>query len=99
MSSEDQLANKLDVIAKLLYMQTRSRIEDLKAKLLKTELQRKAYEVLDGKKTIKEIAAAAGYKDTRALETFLPEWESKGLILSFGKRASRRYVNIENLEI
>jgi hypothetical protein len=89
----------LGLIAKLLYMQTRPRIEKLKAHLLRTPQQKKAYDALDGKRTIKEIAQLAGYSGTRVLETLLPEWESKGLILSIGKGQNKKYLNIENLEV
>lgn len=95
----DDLLKKATIIAKLLYMQTRSRIEELKVKLLRTVQQKKAYVALDGKKTIKEIAQVAGYSNTRTLETMLPEWERQGLILSIGKGPNKKYVNIENLEV
>jgi len=80
-------------------MQTRPRIEELKIQLLKTPQQKKAYAALDGKRSIKEIAQIAGYADPRPLETMLPEWESKGLILSMEKGPSKKYVDIENLEV
>lgn len=99
MSKEDELLKKATIAAKLLYMQTRPRVEELKAQLLRTSQQKKAYDALDGKKSIKEIAQVAGYADSRPLETMLPEWESKGSILSVGKGTSKKYVNIENLEV
>lgn len=99
MTSNDELLTKMTIVAKLLYMQTRPRIEELKAQLLKTPQQKKAYDVLDGEKSIKEIAQVAGYSNTRTLETMLPEWERKGLILSTGKTTTKKYVNIENLEV
>lgn len=99
MSMADELLKKATVMAKLLYMQMRPRIEELKKQLLKTPQQEKAYEVLDGRHSIKEIAQAAGYTDTRGLETLLPEWEKTGLILSIGKGPNKKYVNIENLEV
>jgi len=99
MSKDDALLKKVTIATKLLYMQTRPRIEELKAQFLKTPQQKKAYEALDGKRTIKEIAQIAGYADSRPLETMLPELESKGLILSMGRGPNKKYVNIENLEI
>lgn len=99
MSKNDELLKKITIVAKLLYMQTRPRIEELKTQLLKTPQQKKAYNALDGKKSIKEVAQIAGYADPRPLETMLPEWESKGLILSIGKSTAKKYVNIENLEV
>jgi len=99
MSKNDELLQKISIVAKLLYMQTRPRIEELKAQFLKTPQQKKAYEALDGKRSIKEIAQIAGYSDSRPLESMLPEWENKGLILSIGKSTAKKYVNIENLEV
>jgi hypothetical protein len=99
MSQNEDLLRKATIMTKLLYMQTRPRIEELKVQLLKTPQQKKAYDVLDGKKSIKEIAQFAGYADSRPLETILPEWERKGLILSIGKSTAKKYVNIENLEV
>jgi hypothetical protein len=99
MSKNDELLKQVTIVAKLLYMQTRPRIEELKVQLLKTPQQKKAYKALDGKRSIKEIAQFAGYADSRPLETLLPEWESKGLILSIGKSTAKKYVSIENLEV
>ena len=99
MSQNEELLKKVTIITKLLYMQTRPRIEELKPQLLKTPQQKKAYDALDGKRSIKEIAQIAGYADSRPLETVLPEWESKGLILSIGKSTGKKYINIENLEV
>jgi hypothetical protein len=99
MSKDDELLKKVTLAAKLLYMQTRPRIEELKMQFLKTSQQQKAYEALDGKRSIKEITRIAGYADSRPLETMLPEWENKGLILSIGKGTAKKYVNIENLEV
>jgi hypothetical protein len=99
MSSDDEILKKVTIVAKLLYMQTRPRIEELKAQLLKTPPQKKAYAALDGERSIKDLAQIAGYADSRTLETALPEWESKGLILSIGKGTAKKYVNIENLGV
>lgn len=99
MSKNDELLKKISIVAKLLYMQTRPRIEELKVQFLKTPQQKKAYAALDGKRSIKEVAQIAGYSDSRPLETMLPEWENKGLILSLGKSTAKKYINIENLEV
>jgi len=96
-SSERDIVKKLDVISKLLYMQTKPRIEALKAELVKTERHVKVYDAIDANSTIKQIATKAGYRGTRALESLLPDWEKKGLITSFGKRRGKRYITIENL--
>jgi len=96
-SSEDEIAKKLDVICKLLYMQIKPRVEELKESLVKTEMQQKAYDAIDADKKIQQIATEAGYKGPRALESLLPEWEKKGLITSFGKGPRKKYATIENL--
>jgi len=90
---------KTAIIAKLLYVQTRPKIEELKVQLLKTPQQEKAYDALDGEKTIKEVAQAASYSSTSTLEELLPEWERRGLILSNGKGRAKKYLNLENLEV
>jgi hypothetical protein len=95
--SNREVVEKLDAICKLVYMQTKPHVEQLKSTLIKTEKQQKIYDTLDGKKTIEQIAKEAGYSDPRPLKGLLPEWEKKGLILSLGKKANKRYVNIENL--
>jgi AraC-like DNA-binding protein len=97
--ANDELLKKATIVVKLLYMQMRPRIEELKIQFLKTLQQKKAYDALDGRHSIKEIAQAAGYSDTRGLETFLPEWKKKGLILSIGKDPNKKYTNIENMEV
>jgi hypothetical protein len=91
-----EIVNRLDVICKLLYIQIKPKMEELRATLIKTEKQQKLYDILDGEKTIEQIAKESGY-NPRPLEGLLPDWERKGLIMSIGKRASKRYVNIENL--
>ena len=96
-NSEKDMVKKLDVISKLLYMQTKPRIEELKQELIKTEKQQKVYDALDGNKTIKQIANEVSYKDPRILRSVLPEWERKGLITSFGKGPKKRYATIEDL--
>lgn len=96
-SSERDIVKKLDVIGKLLYMQIKPRIEELKAELIKTEKQVKVYDAIDANSTIRQIATQAGYKSTSTLESLLPDWEKKGLITSFGKGRGKRYATIENL--
>ena len=96
-NSEKDMVKKFDVISKLLYMQTKPRIEELKAKLIKTENQQKVYDAIDGNKAMQQIAEEAGYKGTRVLQSLLPEWEKNGLITSFGKGTRKRYATIENL--
>jgi hypothetical protein len=54
--------------------------------VLKTPQQRKAYDALDEKKTIKEVPQVSNYSSTSTLEELLPLWERKGVILSIGKR-------------
>ena len=98
-SQNEELSKRMSIIAKLLYIQTRSKIEELKAQLVKTPQQKQAYEALDGQKTIKEIAQVSSYTSTSTLEELLPEWERKGLILSIGKGRNKKYLNIENLEV
>jgi predicted Rossmann fold nucleotide-binding protein DprA/Smf involved in DNA uptake len=95
---EDPVLKKLDIIAKLLYIQIRPGIEGLKAKLVKTEKQKLIYNALDGKRSIDEVAKSAN-ASVRLVEKTLPEWERQGLILGFGKGAGKRYVSIENLEV
>jgi len=92
------IVQKLDIIAKLLYMQTRGRVEELKAKLLKTEKQKRIYSLLDGKRSIQQIARAANCS-VRLVKGLLPEWEKTGFILGFGKGASKKYCNLENLGV
>lgn len=96
-SFEKDMVKKLDVIGNLLYMQIKPRIEELKAELIKTEKHAKVYDAIDANKTINQIAAEAGYKSSRTLESLLPEWEKKGLLTSFGKGPRKRYATIENL--
>jgi predicted Rossmann fold nucleotide-binding protein DprA/Smf involved in DNA uptake len=96
--SKDSMLEKLDIIAKLLYMQVRPRIEELKTKYVKTNKQKQIYDVLDGKKTIDEIARVTN-ASIRLVKGTLPKWEKQGMILGFGKGAGKRYISIENLEV
>lgn len=98
MNSEELMLKKLDVIAKLLYMQTIQRVEELKVKLVKTEKQKLIYNALNGKRSMNEVAKAAN-TSLRLVKGTVPEWERQGLILGFGKGVEKRYVNIENLEV
>lgn len=96
---EEEINNKLSIICKLLSLRLRPGIEVLKKELLKTEAQEKAYYALDGRRNMEEIASSAGYSNTRSLESLLPEWEKKGLIISIGRGPYKRYLNLENLEV
>lgn len=97
--NNSELLKKTEIIAKLLYVQIRPKIEELKVQLLKTPQQKRAYDALDGEKTIKEVAQAASYSSTSTLEELLPEWERRGLILSKGKGRLKKYLNLENLDV
>ncbi len=99
MSEDDELLKIITIATRLLCMQIRPRIEGLKTQLLKTSQQGKAYDALDGKRSIEEIAHFAGYSNTRTLETMLPDWERQGFILSTGKGAGKKYLNIDNLGV
>lgn len=98
MSTEDPLIKRLDIIAKLLYMQTQPEINELKAKLVRTGIQKKIYSLLDGTKTAKEVATTAKCSEISVWKT-LPDWEAQGLIVGVGKGKAKKYVNIENLEV
>ena len=89
MNTEDPLTKKLDIMAKLLYMQTRPKINELKTKLVKTDIQKRIYSSLDGTKTAKEVAAAAKCSEISVWRT-LPEWEDQGLIIGFGKGKAKK---------
>jgi len=96
--TEDEASAKLGLIAKLLYMQIRPSIEQLKSKLLTSEKHGKIYAILDGEKTIKEIARSSDCS-VRLVAGLLPVWERNGLILGIGKTPNKKYFNIENLEV
>jgi len=96
--SEKEGVEKLTNVIRLLALTTRPRIEELKKELLKNPQHKKAYEALDGTKTVMEISRKAGYSP-RGMEGLLPEWERMGLILSIGKGKGKRYVNLENMDI
>ncbi len=90
--------NKLDLIIKLLYMQTRHSIESLEKSLIKTDKQKKLYRSLDGKRNMEQLHKFTGVS-VKTVEPLLPEWEKKGLILAFGKGKNKRYLSLENLEL
>jgi len=92
------IAKKLDIIAKLLYIQNIGRVEEMKGKFLKTEKQKKIYSLLNGRRSIQQIAKSANCS-VRLVRGLLPEWERAGFILGFGKGAAKKYCNLENLEV
>lgn len=98
MPENSEIAKRLDMLIKLSRMQLMPKISELKKELLVTDSQRKAYEALDGTRTIAQIARSAGYRDESTLRVLLPEWERRGLILGVGKGPAKKYVNMENLE-
>ena len=94
----DATLGKLDLIAKLLYMQSRQNMLNLEKILLKTDKQKKLYRALNGKRNMKQLQQLTGVS-VKTMEPLLPEWEKNGLILSFGKGNNKRYTSLENLEI
>ena len=96
--SDDDIVPKLDLITKLLYIQTKLKIMSLEELLVKTEKQKKLYDALDGKQSMSQLQEIAGIS-VKTMEPLLPEWEKKGLIMSFGKGRSKKYVSLQNLEI
>jgi hypothetical protein len=99
MGDERDVERKLDVLVKLTRMQLMPKVSELKKELVTTDRQKRAYDALDGTKTITQVAGAAGYTDESTLKDLLPTWESRGLIISVGKGPAKKYVNIENLEV
>jgi len=95
---EDNIVLKLDLIAKLLYIQTKPKISSLENSLVKTEKQKKLYDALDGKQNMNQLQEIAGIS-VKTMEPLLPEWEKRGLIISFGKGRSKKYISLQNLEI
>jgi DNA-binding MarR family transcriptional regulator len=94
----DEMLKKLAIICKLLYMQVKPKTERLKEELKLTQKQKQVYELCNGKNSLQEIAKKAKCSE-RYVKRLLPEWEKMGLIISTGKGAGKRYVNIENLEV
>ena len=99
MSSENrEVVARISTMTKLLYMQIRPQIEERKRKLKLTQKQLRVYDACDSESTIEQIADRADCS-VRYVEGLLPAWEKLGLILSIGKGRSKRYTNIENLEV
>lgn len=96
--SDENILSKLDVIAKLLFMQTRHNLASLESMLIKTDKQKLLYHSLDGKRNMEQLHTLTGIS-VKTMEPLLPEWEKKGLILSFGKGKTKRYLSLENMEI
>ena len=99
MSSEnEECLKKLSIISRLLYMRIRPLIEERKRKLKLTKKQMQIYVACDGTNAIEQIAEKAE-SSVRYVEGLLPKWGRMGLILSTGKGALKRYINIESLEV
>lgn len=98
MNSEYDVYLKLDLIAKLLYIQTKNHVKQIENEIIKTDKQKKLYLSLNGEHTMEQLQKLTGIS-VKTMEPLLPEWEKQGLILSFGKGKSKRYVNLENLVI
>lgn len=96
-NKDEEILSRLSIMCKLLYMQVRPRTEKL-IKMKLTKKQMRAYVLCNGKNRMDEIAKKAECSQ-RLVEGLLPEWEKKGLIVSIGKGPSKRYINIENLEV
>lgn len=94
----DDIVLKLDLIVKLLYMQSKQGITSLEKSLVKTEKQKKLYHALDGTRNMAQLQKIAGIS-VKTMEPLLPEWEKNGLIISLGKGPSKRYTSLQNLEI
>lgn len=96
-ASDNDVSEKLDLIAKLLFMQVRLQAEALIEKEITTDKQKKLYSALDGNSNIKAIAKSTKLSEIWLRQT-LPGWERKGIILSYGKGNAKRYVNLDNLD-
>lgn len=97
-SSQNDISVKLSLIAKLLYIQTKHQIKLIEKEIIKTDKQKKLYLSLDGKHNMEELQKLTGVS-VKTIEPLLPEWERQGLIISFGKGNSKRYVNLANMVI
>ena len=97
-SVQNDIYLKLTLIAKLLYLQTKNQIKLIENEIIKTDKQKKLYLSLNGKRSMEELQKLTGVS-VKTMEPLLPEWEKLGLILSFGKGRSKKYVNLENLVI
>ena len=98
MKNNREVIERLDLIAKLLCMQIRPRIEKLKRELELTDKQKRVYDACDGENNAEEIAKKARCS-VRYARGLLPRWEEMGLILGLGRGPAKKYVNIENLEV
>ena len=56
----DEILNKLDLIAKLLYLQSKQHIVNLESTLIKTDKQKKLYYALDGKQNMEQLQKLTG---------------------------------------
>ena len=74
---DNGMGAKLDLIAKLLYMQVRLQTKSIKDELVTTEKQERLYSTLNGKSNIKELAKLKKLSEIY-LEQTLPDWEEKG---------------------
>ena len=97
-AEQNDISLQLELISKLLYIQTKSQIKQIENELVKTDKQKKLYFSLDGKRSMEQLHKLTGIS-VKTMEPLLPDWEKNGLILSFGKGSSKRYVNIDNLVI
>jgi hypothetical protein len=95
---DTEIGIKLDLIAKLLFMQTNQNMAVLEKELIKTDKQKKLYMFLDGKRNMSQLAKDAKISQ-RMVEDTLPLWEKRGLIIGIGKGTTKRYVNLQNMEI
>lgn len=84
---------KLDTLIGLFKLVNISRIEDVKARALKTEAKRKVYDSCDGTKTVKEIAEVVGASE-RLVYYHLSSLQSIGLISYRDERGTRFYYRI-----
>jgi len=60
---------------------------------LATDLQKVVYALCDGRRSAAEIAQAARTNRVRVAQ-LLPSWEEKGILISIGEGASKRYLNL-----
>ena len=97
-NEDDALLMKLDLITKLLYIQTKRQLKETENEFIKTDKQKMLYSALDGKQSMEDLHKITKIS-VKTMEPLLPEWEKQGLILSFGKGKNKRYVNLENLVI
>jgi predicted transcriptional regulator len=94
----EEILLKLDLIAKLLYLQCKQNMMSLEKTLIKTDKQKKLYHALDGKRNMDQLQKLTDVS-VKTMEPLLPEWEKQGLIISSGKGKNKRYLNLINMEI